>query len=159
MATARSRPRADADDGISALVPAVHAVMKGFFRHLHPVLEAEGISLAQFWALHHVSSVGGSSVSDIACHLSVSTPTASAGIDPLVEAGLLTRRRSKTDRRTVELRLTVRGRRTEARVWAAIGTVMDAAAADLSRAEVATAVRVFRALRERLDADTTEAGP
>ncbi len=146
-----ARSRSSAADASRALVPAVHAVMKGFLRRVHPTLEAEGISLGQFWALHVVSSLGATSLSSIARHLSVRSPTACAQTDPLVDAGLLVRRRSERDRRTIELRLTPRGRRIEARVWAEIGCLMDAAVAGIPPEELASAVRVFRQLEERLD--------
>ncbi|EQD46469.1 Bacterial regulatory protein, MarR, partial [mine drainage metagenome] len=108
--------------------------------------------LGQFWALHLVSSLGGASLTSVARHLSVSAPTACASVDPLVDRGLLARRRSATDRRAIELRLTPRGQRIEARVWAQIGVVMDEAVAGLPPGDVAIAVRVFRTLRDRLDA-------
>src|SRR5208282_2414745 len=117
----------------------------------HPVLEAEGISMGQFWALHLVSSLRAASVSTVARHLSVSAPTVCASVDSLEAAGLVTRHRSERDHRAVELSLTGKGRKVEARVWSRIGRLMGEAAEGLSPEDVTTAVRVFQAMNLRLD--------
>ncbi|MGI0053187.1 MAG: MarR family winged helix-turn-helix transcriptional regulator [Thermoplasmata archaeon] len=139
---------AAADD----LVIQVHDVMKLVLRRLHPNLEAEGISMGQFWALHLVSSLESASLSTIARHLSVSAPTLCVSVDQLEASGLLTRQRSTRDRRAVELALTGRGRKVEARIWARMGLLMAEVAADLPSDDLATTVRVFRELRHRLEA-------
>lgn len=133
------------------LATSVHEVMRLVLHRLHPVLEDEGISMGQFWSLHLVSALPDASVTDLARHLSVSCPTVSASLDQLEESGLVVRRRSVRDRRSVELSLTPKGRRVEARVWAALGRTMAAAAGDLPRADVAAAVRVFQGLARRLE--------
>lgn len=137
----------DADE----LVNSVHEVMRSVLHRAHPALEAEGISMGQFWALHLVSSLGSASVSTVARHLSVSAPTICAKVDDLEAAGLVHRHRSERDRRAVELTLTAKGRKVESRIWSRIGRLMAAAAVDLPPDDLATAVRVFRELNQRLD--------
>jgi DNA-binding MarR family transcriptional regulator len=137
--------------GPDDLVGSVHEVMRSVLRELQPTLEEEGITMGQFWALHLVSSLGRTSLTSVARHLSVAPPTVCVNIDLLVRDGLVARHRSEQDRRAVELTLTPAGRRAEARLWRAIGHVMDGATADLSREDVATATRVFREIRQRLD--------
>ncbi len=144
----REASRPDAEQ----LVASVHEVMRAILHRIHPTLEAEGISMGQFWALHLVSSLRTASVSTVARHLSVSAPTVCANVDQLEAAGLVTRHRSERDRRAVDLSLTPKGRKVESRVWARIGRVMADAAEELPPEEVATAVRVFRELGLRLDA-------
>ncbi|MGI0130085.1 MAG: MarR family winged helix-turn-helix transcriptional regulator [Thermoplasmata archaeon] len=139
------------------LVASVHEVMRSVLHRAHPTLEAEGISIGQFWALHLVSSLRSASVSTVARHLAVSAPTVCVNVDQLEAAGLVTRHRSERDRRAVELSLTAKGRRVEARVWAQIGRLMAAAARHLSSEDVATAVHVFRELNRELDG--THAAP
>ncbi len=136
------------------LVNAVHEVMGAMLRRAAPSLEDQGITMGQFWALHLVSSLGRTSLTAVARHLSVAPPTVCAKVDDLVRAGLVARHRSEKDRRTVELSLTPAGRRVEAHVWRAIGRVMNAATVDLSREDVATASRVFEEIRKRLDGDS-----
>jgi DNA-binding MarR family transcriptional regulator len=134
------------------LVASVHEVMRSLVHRVHPTLEAEGISMGQFWALHLVSSLRSASVSTVARHLAVSAPTVCANVDLLESAGLVTRHRSERDRRAVDLSLTAKGRKVEARVWGRIGRLMAAAAEQLPPDDVAAAVRVFREMSLRLDA-------
>ncbi len=139
------------EPAVEELLGSVHAVMQSLLRHSHPALEAEGISMGQFWALHLVSSLGSVGVSTVARHLAVSAPTVCAKVDELESAGLLVRHRSERDRRVVELRLTPKGKRVEARIWEQMGALVSRATRGLSREEIATATRVFRDLRVRLD--------
>ena len=106
--------------------------------------------MGQFWAIHTVSSLQGASVSTVARHLGVSAPTVCANIDQLEDAGLVRRHRSERDRRAVELSLTPRGRKVEARVWSEVAGVMAEAARGLPAADVAASVRVFTAVTRRL---------
>ncbi len=143
---------APASNDVEELVESVHDVMRSVFHRLHPAVEAEGISIGQFWSLHLVSSLRSASLSTVARHLAVSAPTVCANVDSLESQGLVSRQRSERDRRAVELSLTPKGRRVEARVWAEVGRLMAEAADDLPPRDVATAVRVFRELHRRLDA-------
>jgi DNA-binding MarR family transcriptional regulator len=143
-----------APPNVDELVGSVHRVMKSVLRRSHATLDAEGISMGQFWALHLVSSLGSARLSTVARQLSVSAPTVCANVDELEAAGLLTRHRSERDRRVVEIALTPKGHRVEARVWSQIGRLMGAAARDLPPADLAAAVRVFRQLNARLGDET-----
>jgi DNA-binding MarR family transcriptional regulator len=145
-----SRP-SDGDE----LVASVHEVMRSVLHRVHPTLETEGISMGQFWALHLVSSLTSASVSTVARHLFLSAPTVCANVDQLEAAGLVSRHRSERDRRAVELSLTPKGRRVESRVWAEIGRTVTAAAGNLPREDVTTALRVFQELGRRLDPTNT----
>ena len=152
VATAAVVPREGSYPEAEQLVASVHEVMRSVLHRVHPALEAEGISMGQFWALHLVSSLRAASVSTVARHLSVSAPTVCANVDQLEAAGLVIRHRSERDRRAVDLSLTPKGRKVESRVWARIARVMADAAEELPPEDVATAVRVFRELNLRLDA-------
>jgi MarR family transcriptional regulator, organic hydroperoxide resistance regulator len=151
VATAALAPRDEVPRGPEQLVASVHEVMRSVLHRVHPALEAEGISMGQFWALHLVSSLRSASVSTVARHLSVSAPTVCANVDQLEASGLVTRHRSERDHRAVDLSLTPKGRKVESRVWARIGRVMAEAAEDLPPHDVATAVRVFQELSRRLE--------
>jgi DNA-binding MarR family transcriptional regulator len=138
------------------LVSAVHDLMGSVLRRLAPALEQEGITMGQFWTLHVVSSLGQTSLTSMARQLSVAPPTVCGNIDLLVRAGLVSRHRSERDRRAVELSLTPAGRKVEARLWRAVAQVMGSASGDLPRADVATAARLFREIRVRLDGPYVE---
>jgi DNA-binding MarR family transcriptional regulator len=137
--------------GVEKLVASVHDVMKLVLHRAQPALEAEGISMGQFWALHLVSSLRTASLSTIARHLSVSAPTVCANVDLLEAAGLVTRRRSALDRRAVELSLTPKGRRAETRIWSQLSKIMSEAAKEIAAEDVSTAARVFEELGHRLE--------
>ena len=140
------------------LIASVHEVIRTVLRRTHPALEAEGISMGQFWALHLVSSLRSASVSTVARHLAVSAPTVCANVDQLESAGLVTRHRSERDRRAVVLALTPKGRRVESRVWSRMGEVMAEATRELPPEDVAAAVRLFRELSHRLESAEPAAG-
>jgi DNA-binding MarR family transcriptional regulator len=149
---AEARPEAAE---VARLIDLVHDVLQGSLRQLHPTLAKEGITMGQFWAIHTVSSLEAASLSTVARYLGVSSPTACANIDQLEASGLVRRRRSEQDRRSVELSLTPQGRRVETRVWREIGRVMSDAGRGLDAADLAAAVRVFREVARRLEPDAT----
>jgi len=151
VATATVASRGALPRDAEQLIASVHEVMRSLLHRIHPALEAEGISMGQFWALHLVSSLRSASVSTVARHLSVSAPSVCANVDQLEAAGLVTRQRSVRDRRAVDLSLTPKGRKVEARVWGRIGRLMTEAAENLPPEDVAAAVRVFRELGRWLD--------
>jgi MarR family transcriptional regulator, organic hydroperoxide resistance regulator len=140
------------------LVNAVHEVMRTIFHRLQPALEEEGISKGQFWSLHVVSNLQSASLSTVARHLSVSTPTVCVDVDQLEAAGLVTRRRSSRDRRAVELALTPKGRRVESRIWTRIGRLVNEASEGLPAEDIAAAVRVFGELKRRLEPAGEDSG-
>jgi MarR family transcriptional regulator, organic hydroperoxide resistance regulator len=140
------------------LVDSVHDVMKSMFRRSSPALDAEGISMPQFWAIHMISAVEAAPLSAIARGLGVSAPTVCAKIDELEAAGFVARRRSQKDRRVVEVSLTAKGRRAEARVFSWIGQLMGEAASDLPRHDLETTIRVFRSIHRKLETGAIEPG-
>ncbi|MGC2288669.1 MAG: MarR family winged helix-turn-helix transcriptional regulator [Thermoplasmata archaeon] len=158
VATALLAPHEPVRSAPEQLVNVVHAMMKSVVHRLQPSLESEGISTGQFWALHVVSSLQSASLSTVARHLSVSTPTVCANVDQLEAAGLVSRHRSERDHRAVVLALTPKGRKVEARVWARIGRLLNEAAAGLPAADISTTVRVFEELQRRLDPATDGTG-
>jgi MarR family transcriptional regulator, organic hydroperoxide resistance regulator len=151
VATAVLTRKVPAAPGAEELVASVHDVMKLVLHRSQPALDAEGISMGQFWSLHVLSSLRSASLGTIARHLSISAPTACANLDLLEAAGLVTRRRSARDRRTVEHSLTAKGRRAETRIWGHVAKIMADAAKDLAPEDVSTAARVFQELGRRLE--------
>ncbi|HYA70693.1 MAG TPA: MarR family transcriptional regulator [Thermoplasmata archaeon] len=140
---------------VASLIDLVHDVLQGSLRQVHPTLAKEGITMGQFWAIHTVSSLEAASLSTVARYLGVSSPSACANIDQLEAAGLVRRRRSEQDRRTVELSLTPQGRKVETRVWREIGRVMAEAGRGLDPNDLAAAVRVFREIAHELESNGT----
>jgi DNA-binding MarR family transcriptional regulator len=152
--TALIAPKSAGDE----LVDSVHHAMKSVFRTAHPALTTEGISMGQFWALHMISSLDVASLSTIARGLGVSSPTICAQVDELEAAGFVARQRSERDRRIVELSLTTKGRRAEARVWARIGQTIGQAVRGVPSEDLETTIRVFRTIYEKLDGPSGRTG-
>jgi DNA-binding MarR family transcriptional regulator len=70
---------------------------------------AEDVTLAQYRALVVLASRGSQRLADLALALAVEPSTATRMCDRLVRKGLVARRRSSGDRRTVRVSLTVAG--------------------------------------------------
>ena len=68
-----------------------------------------GLSVPQLRALVYLSKHQGASLSDLADHFGVTSPTASKVVDVLVERKLASRLPSTTDRRYIKLTLTSKG--------------------------------------------------
>jgi DNA-binding MarR family transcriptional regulator len=118
----------------------------------HIRAEATGkfdISVEQFHVLRHVRR-GKSSVSDLAIEKNISRPAVSQAVEILVQKRLLTRVRSKKDRRYVELALTQDGNDlldavfTENRAW--MKQRMNA----LTTNELETVIRAMEAMKKIL---------
>ena len=69
------------------------------------LLEAKklGYSLSHFEIVKYVASKGEATMKDIASHLSVTPPSASALVETLVKKGLVSRIETPNDRRTVSI--------------------------------------------------------
>jgi MarR family transcriptional regulator, organic hydroperoxide resistance regulator len=151
MVLASGTQRAASSPEAGEFAKSVHGMIRVLMHRLQPIVEAEGISKAQFWAMHVLSSISVASVNDVARHLAVSAPSMCVTVDQLEEAGLVTRNRSSRDRRTVEVSLTPKGQRMEARVWAKIEQMVTGAIDDLPKADIVVTSRVIRELSLRLD--------
>lgn len=73
-------------------------------------VKASGLSMPQFGTLMHLRHAGPCGVSDIGCHMEVSSAAASQLVDRLVHQGLVERREDPRDRRVRTLSLTSRGK-------------------------------------------------
>lgn len=73
------------------------------------VRKGGSISLPQLRVLGFVSRNPGAGVSDVAAHLDVTNPTASALVDRLVKKGLLLRKEDPSERRRTLLTITSNG--------------------------------------------------
>jgi DNA-binding MarR family transcriptional regulator len=147
-----SKPRSHASAASNAndLANGLHEVVRSVIRNVQPIIEAEGISMPQFWSMKVVSSLQTASVNAVAKYLSISPPTVCVTIDQLEEAGLVSRNRSMRDRRMVEIALTPKGTALESMIWGKIGEQVARAVADMPTEDVATAARVVAELNRRL---------
>ncbi len=78
-------------------------------QHFRALEQTCGISGAQVWILSAIAEQPGITVSCLSSTLSVHVSTVSNMLDKLARVGLVQRRRSKNDRRMVNLHLTAKG--------------------------------------------------
>ena len=144
---------------VEALLWSVHDITQAVMHQLRPTLSEAGISWEQFLTLHIISVHRSATVSDMAQHLSISPPTACVSVDRLEAGGLVERRRSKSDQRTVEIRVTARGRRVERQVWSQFGRLTSQAAGNLPLHDIDAAAKVLRQLTDQLQRPGVEDAP
>ena len=109
-------------------------------------LEAEGLTVGQWWVLRLLSDGAGHRMGEVADHAMLPAPTLTKAVDQLVAANLVDRRADRQDRRRVLISLTARGRRLQrqlARQVSPIAIVGDA----LDDAEVAQLTQLLQRLR------------
>lgn len=68
--------------------------------------DADGVTIAQYQALKHLSHHGSSTIGSLAEGLEVSQPAATTLVDRMAKRGLVDRRPGKSDRRQAEVTLT-----------------------------------------------------
>ena len=78
--------------------------------HSRTVEKMCGLSSAQLWMLHEVSSSDGIKVSELATTLSIHRSTSSNMLDKLEKKNLISRDRSKLDQRSVHIYITQQGK-------------------------------------------------
>ena len=91
--------------------------------------------------------MAGASLSEIAEHLGLTPPSASAKIDGLVTRGLVKRRESKNDRRRIHLTLTAEGEALLARAGQETQAYLAERLAALSETEIDQVMRAMQSLR------------
>lgn len=85
-------------------------VLFGSIRHHYQRVERRsGVTGAQLWALAHVARHPGAKMGELARALAIHPSTASNLVRRLESLGLVARRRTGRDQRTVQLHLTARG--------------------------------------------------
>lgn len=113
----RDSPAAS-DQGAEALVDAVLAASRALVAVAARSLShlAEDVTLVQYRVLVELAARGPQRVADLAGVLGVDPSTATRMCDRLVRKGLIVRRRTSTDRRTVRASITGAGREVVAEV-------------------------------------------
>jgi len=84
-------------------------IFKSVRRHFQSIEQSLGISGAQLWAVSAIHEQPGLRVTQLAQAMSVHQTTASNLVERLVELGYVTRQRSTTDNRAIELYVTKTG--------------------------------------------------
>lgn len=101
---------ADLSDAEMQTLRLLHRISLPMERALAAADRASGCSSAQLSALSGILFFGADTISALAAHERVRTPTISRIVDSLVAAGLVERSADPGDRRTSRLEVTARGR-------------------------------------------------
>ena len=109
-----------------------------------------GLTVVQVRSLAFAHQRGGCTVSQLAGHLGIARPTASALADRLVRRGLMTRRADPGDRRRVTLALTTLGSRRVEAARREIRRVLAGALAPLPQSSLAAIGTGLEQLAEKL---------
>jgi DNA-binding MarR family transcriptional regulator len=103
-------PRFDRNRRLSETVEMLHQIFQSVDVFSRQALREFGVTGPQVWALRAIGQENVASMSGLAQHMHLHMSTVSGIIDRLEAARLVTRERSETDARVMELRLTPKGR-------------------------------------------------
>lgn len=129
---------------------AVYSAAHSFTRFYKPLLSALGLTYPQYLALMVLWESDGLTVSAIGERLLLDSGTLTPLLKRLENMGLVTRRRSASDERQVEVHLTEKGRELEQQAAAFPGQILDASACTAQELDALRQTLVT--LRRQLDA-------
>ena len=115
-------------------------------RHSRASIARFGLGTTEFGVLEVLFHKGELPVCEVQRRILVESSSTTYVVDKLVERGLVRRRRSSTDRRSVRLALTPAGRRLIRRIFPSHAQAMRHAVAALPPGEQAQTIRLLRAL-------------
>ena len=121
--------------------------------HFRAIEREAGLAGAQVWALSVVRDQPAIGVAGLARAMDIRQSTASNLLKPMLEAGLVTASRASTDRRALELRITVKGVRVLKRVPGPFSGVLPDALRQLDAASLLRLERDLEALIGQLKPD------
>lgn len=135
---------------------ALHTAARSMTARYRPALAELGLTYPQYLVMVLLWQEGPTSVGGLGTRLGLESSTLSPLLKRLEAAGLIARTRSSADERSVTVSLTDRGAALRASAAHVPDQVCDAAGLDT--AAQADLVARLRALAERLDRSTAEAG-
>ncbi|WP_192256227.1 MarR family winged helix-turn-helix transcriptional regulator [Mesorhizobium silamurunense] len=122
-------------------------------RTYKPMLDEMGITYPQYLVLNALSEADGISVGSIAHRLALESSTITPLVKRMEQAGLLTRQRSQTDERQVQVDLTPAGRKLLVRCNCLNETLIERSGMTL--AELDALNRQIQTLRDALNSGET----
>ncbi|MBY0488442.1 MAG: MarR family transcriptional regulator [Gemmatimonadaceae bacterium] len=144
----QTRPfRSDAQEAAIALLRTASVVSRRFAR----VVEPHGLSLAQYNVLRILRGAGPAGLPTLAIRdrMIDEGSTVTRLLDKLEQAGLVTRDRSRPDRRQVLCQITPAGEVLLAKLDPEVDAADEAAVAMLSKPELHTLIELLGAIRNR----------
>jgi MarR family transcriptional regulator, organic hydroperoxide resistance regulator len=104
------RPRARGSAPLEESIELLHRIFQSVDLFSRQALRDFGVTGPQIWALKTINDAGILSMGDLAQGMHLHMSTVTGIIDRLEAAGLVTRERSASDARVMELRLTQKGK-------------------------------------------------
>jgi DNA-binding MarR family transcriptional regulator len=108
-AAARARGAKERDDRSALVLRKFRLVFNAVKTHFREVEKKAGVAGAQVWALSVIREQPGIGVSALARALDIHQSTASNLLKPLMERGLVAAARAQSDRRSLQLHISVKG--------------------------------------------------
>ena len=109
-------------------------------------IESSAVGLSDFGVLEMLLHKGPQPVNEIGRRIALTSGAITTAVDRLESRGLVARGADADDRRTRVVRLTARGEKRAASVFAGHRAAMDSAASGLSQGERATLIRLLKKL-------------
>lgn len=137
-----------AQNSVGYLLKRAHSLLVD---HLEPVLEANGFTFTQWVVLMHLRDGLALNATVLCAQLRHDSGALTRIIDQLEARGLVSRERSRKDRRSVQLQLTTAGRATVQAAIPAVVERLNAALGGFSRAELGELTRLLTKLTALLE--------
>jgi DNA-binding MarR family transcriptional regulator len=150
------RVRADPTTQMTSVLNSLRRVVRAFRAGAQVAQDVVGISGAQHFVLERLAEAPALSLNDLAARTMTHKSSVSVVVKRLVGRGLVRRRRSSADRRSIVLTLTPAGRRAIERAPDSAQTRLLAALRRLPRRELATLAGLFERFTDELGVGTLE---
>lgn len=151
--TSQTSAQAVADDVLRAL----RRIIRVTYVKSRSLQQASGLTAPQLVVLRTIAEAGELSVSTIARSVSLSNATVTGILDRLQARSLVSRRRGKTDRRTVKVSLTPAGQDLVDRTPAPLQDLFSEKLAELEEWEQTQILSVLQRVVAMMEADAIEA--
>lgn len=152
--------KGSSDDVGLQVLRAIRRIVRGVSRYSRRVGKESGLTVPQLLCLRTLSAeAAGVTVGQVSEAVQLSKSTTSVLVDGLVKRGLISRERSLTDRRRVELRLTDAGQERLADLPAPLETRFVERLGALSAVDQVRLVAALEQVVDLMGADDLDASP
>lgn len=131
---------------------------RGFSTMLERKTSTHGVSSGQWRFLRQLWIEDGPTQRELSVRVGMREPTTVVAVNSLVKSGLAVREPSVEDRRKVHIRLTPLGRSLQATLLPIVADVNDRATKGLTKAEIATLLRLLRHINGNMAQELEQIG-
>lgn len=142
-----------------SILSALRRIIRAIDLHSHHLMDEHGLTGPQLAALHEIARGGVVSASEVARAMQLSQPTMTGILERLERRKLITRTRSGTDRRTVDIGITDEGRRLLATAPPLLQERFSTALARLQPWEQTMILATLQRIAAMMDAEDLPATP